>query len=71
MKQSLFVVALLFGAALAGKTFDQPCRVKHDKVKVKNVLKSELPKADLPDTWVWNDINGRNYLTNLKNQHLP
>lgn len=71
MKTQIFVVALLLGAAIAGKSANQPCRVKHDRVQKKNVLKSQLQEVSLPDTWVWNDVNGRNYLTNLKNQHLP
>jgi hypothetical protein len=25
----------------------------------------------LPDQWIWNNINNTNYLTNLRNQHIP
>eukprot|EP00352_Strombidinopsis_acuminata_P002866 CAMPEP_0176379114 /NCGR_PEP_ID=MMETSP0126-20121128/30132_1 /TAXON_ID=141414 ORGANISM="Strombidinopsis acuminatum, Strain SPMC142" /NCGR_SAMPLE_ID=MMETSP0126 /ASSEMBLY_ACC=CAM_ASM_000229 /LENGTH=617 /DNA_ID=CAMNT_0017741763 /DNA_START=16 /DNA_END=1869 /DNA_ORIENTATION=+ len=25
----------------------------------------------LPEQWLWDDINGVNYLTNLRNQHIP
>ena len=41
MKTSVFVVALLFGVALAGKTVEAPCRKKHGRT-IKPVLKSEL-----------------------------
>ena len=66
MKTSVFVVALLLGAAIAGRTVEQPCRKKSTK-PIHPVIKSELKNVTLPDTWIWNDINGVNYLTNLKN----
>jgi cathepsin X len=30
-----------------------------------------LTPVDLPEQWIWNDINGTNYLTNVFNQHIP
>jgi len=30
-----------------------------------------ISKADLPDNWSWNDINGTNFLTVIRNQHIP
>jgi len=26
---------------------------------------------DMPDTYIWNNVNGTSYLTNLRNQHIP
>jgi cathepsin X len=39
-------------------------------------IRSPLPQdyikaSDLPSKWVWNDVNGTNFLTLLRNQHLP
>jgi cathepsin X len=30
-----------------------------------------LTPVDLPEQWIWNNINGTNYLTNVFNQHIP
>lgn len=30
-----------------------------------------LPRAKPPPQWLWNDVNGKNYLTVSRNQHLP
>ena len=73
MKTSILVVALLLSTStviskrnLAGG----PCRRKGSKPIVGNV-REPLQKVKLPDTWVWNNANGVNYLTNLRNQHIP
>jgi cathepsin X len=34
-------------------------------------VKNPLEDKPLPDNWIWNNIDGVNYLTNLKNQHIP
>ena len=31
----------------------------------------EIDEADLPDNWDWGNINGVNYLSWSKNQHIP
>ena len=38
---------------------------------IKPVLKSQLTDLELPEQWIWNDVHGVNYLTNLRNQHIP
>jgi len=37
---------------------------------VKKPLKL-IPKNDLPEQWLWNDVNGTNYLTMMRNQFIP
>jgi cathepsin X len=48
----------------------QPCRKKSTK-PISPVVKAPLEPVTLPDQWVWNDINNTNFLTNLRNQHIP
>jgi len=50
---------------------DIPCH-KHNPNKGAPVIKTPLqPTADLPDQWIWNDVGGINYLTQVRNQHVP
>jgi hypothetical protein len=70
MRRISVVLALLLGLAFAGKTVDHPCRRK-SATPVRPVLKSALVEAALPDNWIWNNVDNVNYLTNLKNQHIP
>eukprot|EP01135_Chromosphaera_perkinsii_P011370 Nk52_evm15s2391 gene=Nk52_evmTU15s2391 len=32
---------------------------------------SLLSEEDLPERWFWGDVDGKNYLTRLRNQHIP
>ena len=32
---------------------------------------TQLRVADLPSDWFWGDINGTNFLTENRNQHIP
>lgn len=66
MKTSILVVALVLGYVVALKNGDEPCRRKSTK-PIKHVLKAPLEEVSLPDTWIWNNIDGVNYLTNLRN----
>ena len=34
-------------------------------------VRSPLPRTPAPQQWLWNDVNGVNYLTIAKNQHIP
>jgi hypothetical protein len=79
-KTSLCVLALIAGSALANsqekprlKYVDpvHPCRKLRTGNEV-SVVKHELTTVmDVPETFVWNAVNGTNYLTNIKNQHIP
>lgn len=70
MRTSIFVVALLLGSVVALRNGDQPCRVKGTR-QIKPVLKAPLMQMELPETFIWNNVEGVNYLTNLRNQHIP
>eukprot|EP00640_Fibrocapsa_japonica_P000591 CAMPEP_0113935782 /NCGR_PEP_ID=MMETSP1339-20121228/2857_1 /TAXON_ID=94617 /ORGANISM="Fibrocapsa japonica" /LENGTH=625 /DNA_ID=CAMNT_0000938045 /DNA_START=148 /DNA_END=2025 /DNA_ORIENTATION=- /assembly_acc=CAM_ASM_000762 len=69
------VVFSLIGAATAAKSLkyvdpEAPC-LRVSRNPVTNV-RSPLTKVDgLPEQWIWNDIDGVNYLTNMRNQHIP
>ena len=30
-----------------------------------------LPEDPVPEQWLWNNVNGMNYLTVARNQHIP
>jgi hypothetical protein len=69
------VLALLLGSAYAETSKpkvrhvnpDEPCRKKHDKPILGASNWTLPPVNDVPETWIWNDVNGKNYLTNIKN----
>ena len=65
MKTKVIVLALLLGFALTKNSMGA-CRKKHDR-PIKSVVKNPLPKVELPENWIWNNINNVNYLTNLRN----
>lgn len=74
MKYSAYIA--LVGAAAAKKNLkfvdpESPCRVVSNKPKVDLIKEPLVPVADLPETHIWNNVDGVNYLTNLKNQHVP
>lgn len=70
MNKISIVVAMLLGLALAGRHGDTPCRRKSSKPIMAKITKP-LEDKPLPDNWIWNNVNGTNYLTNIKNQHIP
>ena len=48
-----------------------PCR-KSNGLPKKDLIKSPLkPVKDLPEQYIWNNIDGTSYLTNIRNQHVP
>ena len=65
------MIALFLGVSMATlRDGGQPCRKKSTK-PISPVVKAPLEPVTLPDQWVWNDINNTNFLTNLRNQHIP
>lgn len=70
MKSIISVAALLLAGAVAQRTNGAPCRVK-SKVPIEPKIRSTLTPVELPENFVWNNVNGVNYLTNIKNQHIP
>jgi len=53
---------------------EQGCYVDIPVEQLRNVIKTplkQIPKEKLPEQWLWNDVNGTNFLTLLRNQHIP
>ena len=70
------VYLALVGAAAAKKNLkfvdpESPCRKSSGEPKVSLIKEPLVPVKDLPETHIWNNVDGTNYLTNLKNQHIP
>jgi len=68
-------IALFTSSVSAKKFIDpvHPCRKSSTTPKVENVKTpiTEEPIEALPEQWIWNDIENVNYLTNIRNQHIP
>merc|ERR1719453_2151611 len=72
MKFAIFALVAAASASEVRKFVnpDAPCRKMSDKPQPGNV-REPLQDVSLPEQWIWNDVNGVNYLTNLRNQHIP
>ena len=68
MKTTLSLLAL-FAVSAHGRKHES-CYQKPD-YEVETVELDKLTPVDLPDNWLWNDAEGVNYLTNIRNQHIP
>merc|ERR1711998_662473 len=51
---------------------ETPCKKKWDPTTAAaDRVVAPLGAVELPEEHFWNDVNGVNYLTNLRNQHIP
>ena len=51
---------------------DAPCRIKPDVMPEDKIITPlNIPSNEVPDQWLWNDINGSNMLTMVRQQHIP
>jgi hypothetical protein len=67
-----FAAAALLGYVSAKSRLTNPGeRVPLPEDFQANIRKALVPTNDVPATWIWNNVNGTNYLTNVRNQHLP
>jgi hypothetical protein len=65
-KTSVVVLAALFLGIVLTKNTHGACRKKHSRPII-NKVTEPLQRVELPETWIWNNINNVNYLTNLRN----
>ena len=62
-----YTIAVLASSVMARESCYKPT----DKPKTGFIKKPLEPVDDLPREQIWNNINGTNYLTNIRNQHVP
>ena len=69
-------IALMGAVAFAEKKLrmidpDAPCHRVSGKRSAPRVHTPLEFVDDLPEQWIWSDVDGINYLTNVRNQHVP
>ena len=71
--KSFAVIALLSVSAFGLRKIDPeaPCRRRSLNRVAPRVNKPLEPVNDLPAQWLWNNIDGVNMITNIRNQHIP
>jgi len=68
-----FAVALIASTAIASRygLIENPCRIRNPNRAEPKILKALEPLTDLPTEVLWNKKDGKNFLTNVFNQHVP
>lgn len=69
-----FAVSALLGVssfALLKNDPSQPCRVRNLNRGAPLIKDPLVPVNDLPSQWEWNNVDGKNLVTNIRNQHIP
>jgi len=70
-----FAVAAIAAVAMASRRVskEQPCRMTRleDEPLPEKVITPLQHVEHLPEQHIWNDVDGMNYLTNIRNQHVP
>ncbi len=72
MSRSSIVAMMIMATYAARVSNDIPCYKppKDVVLKVRNPINT-VPAETLPKAWDWGNIDGVNYLTNIRNQHIP
>jgi hypothetical protein len=65
-------LTLLVSSAYAKKNLryidpESPCRTNNGNHGPENVREPLVPVEALPEQFIWNDVKGTNYLTNIRN----
>lgn len=64
----IFALVALAGS-ISAKMSGAPCRIRGERGPA--VSNSMLFPTQLPAQHIWNDVNGTNYMTQIRNQHIP
>ena len=64
---------LLLVASTQASRIDRsaPCFRKSKEPLLGNPGEPLVHVEDLPENWDWKSVNGTNFLTNIRNQHIP
>ena len=67
------VYAALVSSVVAKKFIDPqfPGRKVSEHTNMGNTVDEPLKAVQLPENYIWNDVDGTNFLTNIRNQHVP